>query len=678
MSRRARVARALCCAAVVATLLPAGASALYDNGFDETAGALLVSADYQRLEQGDDSTRFATISADGRYAAFETFARNFFADDDPDPPGKFRAGGIFRFDLVDRSLEKVADGNLFDEETRAFLRRGASNPSISSDGEFVAFSTAQALVPADANSNVDVYVRDMALPLPPAGTCPAAGPCPFELASARDGDDDPAAYGPSPPTPGGDPGSSVSRGVAISGDGRRVVFRTEARSDLPARATADAPAEQLYVRDLAAERTHLVTAQREAGGAMGGQPAGGALGAAISADGSTVAWTGSHAAAQTRFLGGENTDPSFLYYLWRQAPFGPSEPTRRITGIADPDDATCRQQEEASPGSTTSFDATSTGPCFGPLTDQEGFRSDISGQIPALSADGRTVAFLTGAGPRPVISTGPGLDLFLTSMAPGLSRKTATVELTRDTAGFEPAVSAPISSVTLSADARYLAFTSSRTQFNLAGLQLRGEPRGVAGPHELYLVDRDEGTIERAAHSISEGDIDGEVQDGVSLSADAGRIAFTSFAANLFYGDANQRPDAFVVTREDEPEPENTGTGEKAPSTIEELGDGPRINARLGKVRGGLAVLVVSVPEAGRLRTVLTARGATARGTLAQSKGKASGRERVTIALRIAGRPLRLVRSGEKLSARAKVTFTPTTPGRHLTDSVRIVFGASR
>ena len=59
---------------------------------DDAAGAQLVSADYERLEQGDDSTVFAAISADGRYVAFQTRARNFFADDDPDPPGQYRAG----------------------------------------------------------------------------------------------------------------------------------------------------------------------------------------------------------------------------------------------------------------------------------------------------------------------------------------------------------------------------------------------------------------------------------------------------------------------------------------------------------------------------------------------------------------------------------------------------------
>ena len=83
---------------------------------------------------------------------------------------------------------------------------------------------------------------------------------------------------------------------------------------------------------------------------------------------------------QTRFLGGENADPSFFYYLWRRVADGPAAPTRRITGIADPDDPSCP------PDSGTLFNQTSTGPCYGPLTDQDGVRAGISSQLPVLSA----------------------------------------------------------------------------------------------------------------------------------------------------------------------------------------------------------------------------------------------------------------------------------------------------
>ncbi len=97
--------------------------------------------------------------------------------------------------------------------------------------------------------------------------------------------------------------------------------------------------------------------------------------------------------------------------------------------------------------------------------------------------------------------------------------------------------------------------------------------------------------------STSGGDINGEVQDGPTLDADAGRIAFTSFAGNLFFGDANQRTDAFVVTRETEPVARGEEAGRNGgTSTIEEFGNGPHISAQVKSVKGGVAVLLVSVP----------------------------------------------------------------------------------
>ena len=53
------------------------------------------------------------------------------------------------------------------------MLRGAANPSVSDDGSKVVFSTAQQLVPQDTNDNVDVYERDMNVPV---GASRAASP----------------------------------------------------------------------------------------------------------------------------------------------------------------------------------------------------------------------------------------------------------------------------------------------------------------------------------------------------------------------------------------------------------------------------------------------------------------------------------------------------------------------
>jgi Tol biopolymer transport system component len=645
----------------LALLAPASASAFYGYG------AQIVSADFARGEQGDDATTFAAISADGRYVAIQTRARNFFADDDPDPPGRYRAGGVFRFDLATQTLAKVADGDLFDEATNQFLRRGASNPSISADGRYVAFATAEPLVAADLNDHVDVYVRDMNVAIGQPGA--------YDLVSARDGGDVPAAYGtPAVPTPGSEPGSDVSRGVAISADGRRVAFRTDAPTDLPASGAVDVPAGQVFVRDRVADTTTLVTAKRDPeSGAMTSAPAGGAAGAALSADGTTVAWTGGNAGDQTRFLGGENPEPSFPYYLWRRVADGPAAPTRRITGLADPDDPACP------PGSSTNFDQSSTGPCYGPLTDQEANRTSISGQLPALSGDGLTVAFLTGAGPRPLAFTGPGLDLYVTHMDSGLTRKAATVELTRDTGGTDAATASPLGSVAISRDGQHLALTTVRTKFVLPALEQVDEPRQVPGPRELYAVDLGAGTIERVTRSYSEGDIGADVLNGPTLSADGSRIAFAAFASNLFYGDANQTTDAFVAERlpEEPPGALPVAPGAGLESSIEE-DRGPSIRVRARARPGGVVVLTVSVPAAGGLKALAKAAAGEPRKQriLATATARARGltRSEVKLTLRPVARYRPELRRRGEIKGRAVVTYVAARGGRKAISTRTVVF----
>jgi hypothetical protein len=655
-------------ATLVVWTAPPNAPGSYGNAADEVDGAQLISADYARLEQGDDSTVFAAISADGRYVAIQTRARNFFADDDADPAGRYRAGGIFRFDLQTKGLEKVADGDLFEEESNEFLRRGASNPAISADGRYVAFASAEPLSAADTNDNVDVYLRDM--------TVPIGGPGDFDLVSALDGGDVPASYGPSAvPFPGSEPGSDLSRGVAISADGQRVAFRTEAPSNLPAGGAADVPAGQVFLRDRAADTTALVTATRDPEtGEMTEQPAGGALGAALSADGTTVAWTGGNAGPQTRFLGGENPASTFFYYLWRRMADGPGAQTRRVTGLADPDDEACP------PEAQTNFDQSSTGPCYGPLTDQESNRFGISNQLPALSGDGYTVAFLTGSGPRPEAFTGPGLDLFVTDMRPGLSRKEATLELTRDTVGGDTATSPPLDSIAMSSGGRYLAVTTVRTRFALPALRLLGDPRSVPGARELYVVDLQERTLERVTHSYSGGDIDADVLNGVTISSDGSRLAFAAFAGDLFFGDANQRTDAFVATRRPDPPggPQGKGPGEDGPAGTIEIDGGPRIGVRAKSRPGGVIVLTVTVPGAGGVKAVARARAGRPRKlrnlATGTARARGAGRSEVRFTLRPVVRYREELRRRRTIRGRVSVGYVASRGGRRAATSLPVAF----
>ncbi len=593
--------RLLAALMLLAALLPAGTAQAY-----VAPGATIVSASLQRLEQGDDSSSQVAISADGRYVVFQTRARNLYPEDAVDPPGAFAVGGVFRRDLVTGSLEQVAAGDLRPEaDPGRLLVRGAQNPSVSADGRFVSFSTGHGLVPADANGHVDVYVRDMTRPL--------ADPGAYDLVSARSGGDAPPAYeapAPDADRPGLNPGAEATARVAMSADGRRVVFRTLVASDLPAEGGASTPARQLWVRDRETRETRLVTRT-----VADGAPAGGAIGAGtISGDGTSVLWVGREAPSQTPFLDGEGANAALEYYLWQRIADGPSAPTRRISGIVDLDDPLCP------PGSAIVDSPGTLGPCYGPLGQVEGFVGGIVGQVPAMSADGRRIAYVTTASKRAEQSAGISGDLFVTEI--GGSRKAATVELTRDGAG-DATINSPLETVSMSADGRWIAVTTFRTTFTLPALRLVSPVRPVAAVREIYLVDLQERSIERVLRGYAGDDVNGSVVGATALAADGSRLAFVSDASNLFFGDANDRSDAFVVDRRDgaPPDPPDPEPVVEEPPPVAEPSSDPapeRLTVAVRRGSRGSVILRVRAPRAGRIAAV-------ARGRLPDAAGRPSG-----------------------------------------------------
>ena len=100
---------------------------------------------------GNDDSRNASISADGRYVAFQSYAGNLI------PGDAYFAYDVYVRDRVAGTTEKV---NL--RSTGAQTATGASfEPSISGDGRYVAFhSGASDLVAGDTNGEEDVFVRD--------------------------------------------------------------------------------------------------------------------------------------------------------------------------------------------------------------------------------------------------------------------------------------------------------------------------------------------------------------------------------------------------------------------------------------------------------------------------------------------------------------------------------------
>jgi WD40 repeat protein len=653
-------------------------------------GADIVSIDNASDEQANASTVDADISADGRYVVFQTRATNFFEDDggvvgprgveaDVEPPGTLREGGIFRYDRLTGAIQLVADGSEVQTEgpeKGQLVFQGAQSPSVSSDGRYVAFSTAEQLVPQDNNENVDVYVRDMDVPLGPSRKTSGA----YILVSARDGGEELATYASrNPPLPGAEPGAEVWPNTSISSDGRYVVFRTtELASNLPDHDAVDTPPRQLFVRDLRDHTTTLLSRDLASVTHASGDPAGGITGpASISADGTTVVWVTTNAPAQTHFLPGESLDASQPYYLWKRWQ-EPGAQARRITGLADPDDPACP------PGEEVTQNPQALGPCYGPLSEQESALASIAEAAPSLSADGYTVAFLAGAALRPNITKSNGLDVFLTSMRPGVTRKAGTRELTLGVNSGNPGSTPSIESLALSPDGSTIAFTTTRNDFVLPEPQPVGAFRPLPTASDLYVIDLGADRLTRAVVNYEGADPTGSISVNPTLTQDGSTLAFVSSSSDLIFGDANGLPDAFTATLQ-------APAGIAPPSADVNTTQGgfslsataaPELGLHVRHGKDGTLLVLVETPGPGRLTaqahgTVTTMVGRKRRKRrveLAHASASAPSEGTSTLVLRLAPKYLAGLRRTRGLKALVTVNFTPTPSGEALSAETNATF----
>jgi len=149
----------------------------------------------------------------------------------------------------------------------------------------------------------------------------------------------------------------------------------------------------------------------------------------------------------------------------------------------------------------------------------------------ALSNDGEHVAFSSHANNLVDDDTNDSADVFVWS-------KDGLRLASRTTAGEVPEGSSWGPSI--SADGRYLAFTSSANDL---------VPEDTNGTHDVFLLDLDEGALARA--SVGPGGQEGNRASGAAvLSADGTTLAFDSEASNLVEGDSNGVRDVFVASRE--------------------------------------------------------------------------------------------------------------------------------
>ena len=630
------------------------------------------------------------VSQDGRYVAFD----GYFGG----------RTGVWRRDLQTGQVLPVAVGpKVQGGESCVQAVCDAELPSISANGQYVSFTTTAALEPAlDTNSAPDVYVRDMAVA--ETQTCNEASPepsqpCPFTLASAVNGKAEGLSY-----EGGIGYGSTASGRSALSADGQKVAFVTTAVSDLAGPGT---PALQVALRNIATRETELVSVRRDPGTGLAepGVPVHSeesgasygavfsaasspppfpysnraysltpAVGASLSADGTTVAWMARNVSLQVKTLAQERT-ASYTEPLWRRVADGPLTPTRRITGGSEPEAPGCAASGEAE--LPRPEQASTADPCQGPFAVESTFgvwSGSRANVVPQLSADGYTVAFIATA-PRVTLGVDFGRgseteesDLYLSDMHPGVSRVqalTPLTELASGKVGFEPG-NAPVVDVGISPDGRQVAFATRRTEFPLGAPAYVSTTAAVSGMAELFDVDLSGDTLTRVTNGYEGGPAEHphkvvkateepyEVVDGAqspSFSADGNLLVFASTASNLVYGDGNTPPvgvesrggsadgsDVFDVTRKLFPAVAAQGYVSPAPPNPAVEPEW-RVGVTAGSLSDGSVELYIQTPGAG---TATVTASSTVPAPAAQA-GRSKGKRARRAATRVAPAVLRTV-----------------------------------
>ena len=124
-----------------------------------------VSVSSMGTQANNASDSYVSISEDGRFIAFSSDATNLVSGD---------TNGIADVFVHDRQTEMTERISVNSDEVQA--NAGSFNPAMSSDGRFVAFSSAATnLVSADANTRTDVFVRDRLLGLTTRVTVNSSG-----------------------------------------------------------------------------------------------------------------------------------------------------------------------------------------------------------------------------------------------------------------------------------------------------------------------------------------------------------------------------------------------------------------------------------------------------------------------------------------------------------------------
>ncbi len=398
---------------------------------------------------GDSGSTNPVISADGRFVAFTSSANNLVLRDTNNN------GDIFVRDLQNGTTTRVSVANDGTQGTGF-----SSNPAISADGHFVAFtSNASNLVPGDTNNNSDVFVRDIQ-----NGTT-------TRVSVANDGTQ----------------GTGFSSNPAISADGHFVAFTSSASNLVPGDTNGSS---DIFVRDIQNGTTTRVSVANDGtqGNSSSSSPA-------ISADGHFVAFTSS----ASNLVPGDTNGSNDVF------------------------------ERDLQNGTTTRVSVASDG--------TEANSGSSSNSKPAISADGRFVAFQSNAtnlAPGDINNTTDvrspsNSQIFVHDLLTGI-----TTEVSVASDGTEANRSA--SNPAISADGRFVTFDSSASNL------VAGDTNNFT---QIFVRDLLTGTITLASPNDN-GSRGNNNSSNADISGDGSFVAFQSTANNLVVGDSNSSTQIFV------------------------------------------------------------------------------------------------------------------------------------
>ncbi|MBI3844149.1 MAG: PD40 domain-containing protein [Planctomycetes bacterium] len=171
----------------------------------------------------------------------------------------------------------------------------------------------------------------------------------------------------------------------------------------------------------------------------------------------------------------------------------------------------------------------------------DGAQPDLGSRHPALSADGRFVAFESDA--TNMVPGDTNDDCAFGSNCTDIfvyDRQTALVERVSVNSAGAQARNGDCILPSLSADGRFVTFSSYAD--NLV-------PGDRNQDHDVFVRDRLTGTTSRVSVAYDGSESNG-YSDGGSIAADGRYVAFASHATNIVPGDTNAAVDAFTIDRE--------------------------------------------------------------------------------------------------------------------------------